>query len=197
MCMHTAATVSGAGTISSRFRSLAASAVAAAAHEPTHRVPRVRSGLGARDPRPRWSSRAGRAAAPGRPEGAAVPSPAVRRSVSAPRPSRASAGPSRRRRRRRRRRLAVPGSRRRTRSRAVSPPSGALRPLPRTARQEKGAHSARGFPTPAAWMVKAAGSHDGSIPPCVPRWAESPEVGGEFRTLADYRRFELTACCAA
>ncbi len=75
------------------------SPIAATAHEPTHCVPRVRSGPWARAPRPRWSSRAGPAAAPGRPEGTAVPAPAVRRSVSAPGPYRASAGPSRRRRR--------------------------------------------------------------------------------------------------
>ncbi len=112
---------------------------------------------------------------------------AVRRSVGTPRPSRASAGPSRRRRRRRRRRSAVPGPRRRTRSRAVSPPSGALRPLPRTARQEKGAHSARGFPTPAAWMVKAAGTHDESIPPVSldgPSLRRSVESSARWRTIA-------------
>ena len=65
VCRHPAAAESSAGTISSRLRSRAASPVAVAAHEPACRVPRVRSGLRARAPRPRWSSRAGPAAAPG------------------------------------------------------------------------------------------------------------------------------------
>ena len=60
-----AAAASSAGTISCRLRSRAASRIAAAAHEPAHRVPRVWSGLRARAPRQRWSSRAGPAAAPG------------------------------------------------------------------------------------------------------------------------------------
>ena len=150
VCRHSAAAVSSAGSISCRFRSRAASPVAAVAHEPTRRAGRVRSGLRARAPWPRRSSQADPAAAPGRPEGAAAGSPAVRCSFSAPRPLRASAGPSGRRRRGRK--SAVRGRRRRTRPRAVTPPSGDPRPLPRTARRGKARIGrADSAPRPPGW----------------------------------------------
>ena len=116
-------------------------------------APRVPSGLRARAPRRRRSYRAGPEATPSRPAGAAEHSPAVRRSASAPRPSRASAAPSGRRRRRRRRRSSADrGPRRRSRPRAVSTPSWAPRPMPRTARQKRARIARADFPTrPPGW----------------------------------------------
>ena len=169
VCMHSAAAVSSAGTISSRLRSRAATPIAAAANEPTRRVPRVRWDRGLE-----LSDRDG------------LIDPTLRQLPVGPRAPRS-------RRLQRRVRSARPDLHAHSLVRrvavvvdaAVDRPSGglaaelgrdqSLRPVGLVAGcraqcgKNKGAHSAHGFSTPAAWMVKAAGSLDGSIlPPLCP-----------------------------